>query len=567
MKKILLVGNPNVGKSAIFSRLTGTKVLISNYPGSTVEFSQGKMKISDEEYMVIDVPGTYSLEPNSEAEKVAVNILKEISDNDIIINVLDSTNLERNLHLTLQLIKLKKPMIIVLNIWDDTKHLGIEIDVEKLEQILNIPVIHTIAVIGDGVKNLADKIIKAKISAYNFESTKIWQNIGEIIENVQKITHRHHTFLERLSDVLIKPLTGIPIALIMLGIAFEITRFIGENLITFVLNPFYNNFYAPMIINFINSLNLGFISKILLGSNTEALAGFGVLTTGIYIPLVVVLPYIFSFYLILSLLEDSGYLPRLAVLMDNILHKFGLHGYGTIPIILGLGCKVPAVLATRILETKREKIIATLLILMLAPCMPQSAMIISILAQYGAEYIAFTFGIIILVGLISGYFLNKILKGEVPELFIEIPPIRPIRLNLLAKKMWMRMKGFIYEAIPLIMLGVFIVNIFELLGVINFISTNFGSFITNLLGLPKNLMSVIIFGFLRKDISISLLASYNLTAVQLVISSIFLTLYLPCISTFFVMSQELGLKSAIKISIFTFSFALVLCALLKVFIG
>jgi ferrous iron transport protein B len=189
---------------------------------------------------------------------------------------------------------------------------------QKLENILGVPVVNTVAVIGDGVKSLVEKIEQAKIS--NYEANDIWQNIGEIIGNAQKIYHRHHTFLERLSDILIKPLTGIPIALIILFLSFEITRFIGESLIGYVLDPFYNNFYAPYIIKFVNMLNMDFLTKILLGSNTDAMAGFGILTTGIYIPLVVVLPYIFSFYLILSVLEDSGYLPRLAVLMDNILH-------------------------------------------------------------------------------------------------------------------------------------------------------------------------------------------------------------------------------------------------------
>lgn len=563
MKKILLVGNPNVGKSAIFSRLTGTRVIISNYPGSTVEFYQGHTKINDQLFTVLDVPGTYTLTPASDAEKVAVDMIK---DGDVIVNILDATNLERNLNLTLQLIKLKKPMIVVLNIWDDTEHLGIEIDIQKLEKILNIPVVHTVAVIGDGIKSLADRIMEARISDYDFVDEQIWQNIGTIVNDVQKISHRHHTFSERLSDILIKPLTGIPIALFILFIAFEITRFIGENLILYVLDPVYNNFYAPYIIKLVNIFNVDILTRILLGTNTQAMSGFGVLTTGLYIPLVVVLPYIFSFYLILSLIEDSGYLPRLAVLLDNFMHKFGLHGYGTIPIILGLGCKVPAILATRILETKREKLIATLLILMIAPCMPQSAMIISILARYGFGYIALTFGIIILVGLLSGYFLNKILKGEVPELFIEIPPIRPIKLNLIAKKMWMRMQGFVYDAVPLIIAGVLIINILEILGVINFITNTFGSSITNILGLPKELVSVIALGFLRKDISISLLVPYNLSAGQLVISSIFLTLYLPCIATFFVISKEAGLKNALKIATSTFIVSLTLCGILNIFI-
>jgi ferrous iron transport protein B len=559
-RKILLVGNPNVGKSAVFSRLTGTKVIISNYHGSTVEYSIGQTKINNETFDVLDAPGTYSLNSEIEAEKIAVNML---NDADIIINVIDSTNLERNLNLTLQVIKLKKPMIVVLNIWDETKHHGIEINIKKLEKTLNVPVVNTTAVIGEGITNLVQKINEAKISNYDFNDKELWQNIGQIINSVQKITHRHHTVLEKISDILIRPLTGIPLALMILFICFEITRFIAENLISYVLNPLYNNFYAPGIIKFVNMFNKTILNHIFLGTNTEAMSGFGILTTGVYIPLVVVLPYIFSFYLILSIVEDSGYLPRLAVLLDNLLHKVGLHGYGTIPIILGLGCKVPAVLATRILESKREKLIATLLILLIAPCMPQSAMIIAILAKYGIGYIALVFGIIILVGLLSSYFLNKILKGEVPELFVEIPPIRLVRINLLAKKMWMRMRGFVFEAIPLIILGILIINIFELLGVINFISNNLGNVLTEILGLPKELISVIIFGFIRKDISISLLMPYNLSAGQLVISSIFLTLYLPCISTFFVIVQELGIKTALKIIFYTFTIALIICGILR----
>lgn len=562
MKKILLVGNPNVGKSAVFSRLTGTKVLISNYPGSTVEFTQGNITIENNDFFIVDVPGIYSLEANSVAEKVAVNMINDSDAGDIIINVLDATNLERNLNLTLQLLQLKKPMIVVLNIWDDTKHLGIEIDVKKLQKILNVPVVTTVAVIGDGMKKLHDVILSAKTS--NYKVTDIWQNIGEIIVEVQKIYHRHHTLSERFSDLLLKPLTGIPIALVVLLLAFSMTRFIGENLINLFLEPLYKDLYAPAIIGLVSACHVDFLIRILLGTNTDAMVGFGVLTTGIYIPLVVVLPYVFSFYLILSLLEDSGYLPRLAVLLDNTMHRFGLHGYGTIPIILGFGCKVPAILATRILESKREKLIATFLILMIAPCMPQTAMIISILARYGIGYILLVFGIIVLVGLTSGYFFNKILRGDVPELFIEIPPLRKIRLNLFVKKMWLRMKGFIYDAIPLIMLGILLINILEVIGVVDFISKNFGHVITNIIGLPRELVSVIIFGFLRKDISISLLAPYHLTAMQLVVSSIFLTLYLPCVSTFFIIARELGVKNALKISVFTFSFSLILCGALSI---
>jgi len=560
MKKILLAGNPNVGKSAVFSRLTGTRVLISNYPGSTVEYSQGQVDIGGIEYAVIDVPGTYSLSAESDAEKVATDMLGE---GDIIVNVLDSTNLERNIFLTMQLLKLRKPMVIVLNIWDDTKHLGIKIDADKLSEILNVPVITTVAVIGVGITRLKDAIPSARVSDYDLGGDDIWKHIGSIIGSVQSISHRHHTFLERLSDILIKPVTGIPIAGLILMLSFEFTRFIGETLISAVLDPLYLKFYAPFVIRLVSTSDSSMLSTLLLGADTNAMSGFGILTTGVYIPLVVVLPYIFSFYLVLSVLEDSGYLPRLAVLLDSVMHKFGLHGYGTIPVILGLGCKVPAILATRILEKRREKLLATVLILLTAPCMPQTAMIISILLEHGASYIALTLGIIIFMGLISGYLLNKLLKGDAPELFIEIPPIRKLRPNMLLKKMWLRMKGFVLEAIPLIMLGVLIVNICEMSGLIGYISAHYGRSVTWILGLPEDAFPVILFGFLRKDVSISLLAPYGLNAAQLVVSCVFLTLYLPCISTFFVISRELGLKSALKISAFTFTVSLLLGGLLN----
>lgn len=563
MKKILLIGNPNVGKSVIFSRLTGVNVIVSNYPGTTVEFTKGYAKIDNEIFEIIDTPGTYSLIPTSDAEKIALKLLKR---GDVIINVVDATNLERNLNLTLQLLKQDKPLIVALNLFDETKHLGIEIDVQKLEEILGIPVVPTVAITGEGIKELTERLKEAKTKTYDYNEEERWQKVGEIVKEVQKITHRHHTFLENLADATIKPVTGIPIALIILCLTFYITRFIGENLIQYFLEPLYSNFYAPNIIKFIKSLNINWLEKILLSQKPEAMEGFGVLTTGVYIPFVGVLPYIFSFYLVLSLLEDIGYIPRLAVLLDIFLHKIGLHGYGTVPIILGLGCKVPAMVSTRILETKREKIIATILIILIAPCMPQSAMIISLLSKYGVKYIGITFCVIAFVGILSGYFLNKILKGETPELFAEIPPLRVIKINILFKKLWMRLRSFIYEAVPLIIFGIFIVNIFEISGLVNILSKTLGPITVKILGLPSKIIPVIVFGFLRKDVSIALLSPYNLTPEELVVSSVFLTLYLPCISTFFVILKEQGLKDTFKILIFVFSIALSISSLLNLII-
>ncbi|MCK5656082.1 MAG: 50S ribosome-binding GTPase, partial [Candidatus Aureabacteria bacterium] len=235
MKKILLMGNPNVGKSAVFSRLTGIHVIASNYPGTTVGFTQGTMKIGNEEAVLIDVPGTYGLEATSKAEKIAIEMLK---DGDVVINVVDATNLERNLHLTLHLLERNIPVIIALNVWDDAKHKGITIDVKKMEDLLGVPVVPTVAVTGEGIKDLLSRVPQAcnpEIPRRSEEEK--WTEAGRILDKVQSLRHRHHTVLEVIGDASVKPLSGIPIAILIMFAAFKIIRFIGEGLIGNVFEP------------------------------------------------------------------------------------------------------------------------------------------------------------------------------------------------------------------------------------------------------------------------------------------------------------------------------------------
>jgi len=543
------MGNPNVGKSVVFSRLTGVGVISSNYPGTTVEFVSGSMKVGDQKVDVVDVPGTYSLEPTNPAEKVALELLNDaVGDKGVVVvNVLDATNLERNLNLTLQLLKKDILLIVVLNLWDETKHTGITINIGKLEAILGIPVVPTVAVTGERIKELIGRLNEAKKSIYEYEDAEKWHEVGKIIEQVQTVRHRHHTFWEMLGDLTIKPVTGIMIALVILAATFYVIRLIGEGLINILLDPLFNNLYLPFIARIVSLIPVPFIRALLLGTTPNVLESFGLLTTALYIPLVVVLPYLFGFYLVLSFLEDWGYLPRLAVLLDSIFHRLGLHGYSAIPIILGLGCKVPAMLATRILETRREKVIAVALIMMSAPCMPQTAMIVSLVMPHGAGYVALIFGILIVIAALTGFFLNKLLRGETPELFVEIPPYRIPRLSILFRKVWLRLSTFFIEAIPLIILGVFFIGILEQLKVINALSVILGAPLEYILGLPPQTALVMISGFLRKDVSIALLAPYNLGPEQLVIACIFLVLYLPCCATFFTMARELGWRDALRI--------------------
>lgn len=541
------MGNPNVGKSAVFSRLTGINVIMSNYAGTTVEFKKGLMKFKGKTVEVIDVPGTYSLNPTNEAEKVAVEMLKQ---GDLVINVIDATNLERNLFLALQLLEKNIPMVIALNFWDETKHIGIDIDVKKLEKLLKIPIVPVTAITGEGVKKLVTKLSKARSPRVKSCSEKQrWAKLGRIIDQVQKVRHKHHSFLERLGDASVNPFTGIIIALIVLFLSFEVIRFIGEGLINYVFDPLFS-LYTPLMMKLSEFLGQNFIHDILIGTlingEIEYSQSMGLLTTGLYVPIVMVLPYVFSFYLVLGFLEDSGYLPRLAIMVDNIMHKLGLHGFAIIPMLLGLGCNVPGALATRVLESKRQRFIAATLMAIAIPCMAQIAMIIGLVGKYGASALWIVFFTLFMVWLILGLVMNKFLKGGSPELFLEIPPYRFPYLNAILKKLWMRTKGFLREAIPYLLLGVFIINIAYSLGIISFIGEYTAPITVNVLGLPESAVGALVAGFLRKDIAVGMLLPLSLTVKQAIIASVVLTMYFPCIAAFVVLTRELGVKGMIK---------------------
>ncbi len=547
--KILLMGNPNVGKSVIFSRLTGVRVIASNYPGTTVSYTRGFMKLGEETVEVIDVPGTYTLEPTSEAEEIAAQML---DSGDLVINVADATNLERNLYLTLQLLERNIPVIVALNIWDDTEHRGIHIDLDKLRELLGVPVIPTVAVTGQGIKELVENIPKAVSPDIPVRShDERWAAVGSITDQVQRITHRHHTWLERLGDASVKPLTGGIIALAVLVSAFLVVRFIGESLIGYVLEPLFDNLWAPVMLRLSDLLGgTGFFHNVLIGKiiggEVNFVESLGLLTTGLYVPFAMVLPYIISFYLVLGLLEDVGYLPRLAVLMDTLMHRLGLHGYAIIPSMLGLGCNVPAILATRILESQRERFIAATLISIAIPCAALQAMIFGLVGQHGGQYVAIVYGTLFIVWVILGVILNRFVKGFSPELLIEIPPYRLPPWRTVLQKLWMRSSGFLKEAIPIILGAVLVINILYVLGIFDAIANFAAPVVTGLLGLPKEAVTAIVIGFLRKDVALGMLAPLALSAKQLVVGSVVLAMFFPCIAAFVVLLRELGVINMLK---------------------
>jgi len=547
--KILLMGNPNVGKSVIFSRLTGVHVISSNYPGTTVSYTRGFMKIGDEVAEIIDVPGAYTLEPTCKAEEIALEMLKT---GDIVINVADVTNLERNLYLTLQLLERNIPVIVACNMWDDTAHCGIDIDLDQLRDLLGVPVTPTSGLTGQGIKELVDNISQANSPARpQLSRDERWSFVGKIIDQVQRIEHRHHRWFERLEDASVKPLKGSIIAVIVLTLSFMIIRFIGENLISRVFDPIFDNLWLPVLTKLSSVMGGGgFLHDIIIGKlisgNIHFVESFGLLSSGLYVPFAMVLPYIVSFYLVLGFLEDTGYLPRLAVLLDTTLHRLGLHGYAIIPTMLGFGCNVPAIMATRVLESKRERFIAATLVSIAIPCASAQAMIFGLVGKEGGQYVAIVYGTLFLVWIILGVILNRILKGLSPELLIEIPPYRIPPLRIVFHKLWHRSRGFLKEAVPIILSAVLVINILFVLGVFDYIANFTAPVVTGILGLPKESVTAMVVGFLRKDAALGMLALLPLTAKQLVVGSVVLTMFFPCIAAFVVLYRELGLVGLAK---------------------
>ena len=551
-KRLLLVGNPNVGKSALFTRITGVHAVSSNYPGTTVGFLEGLYRRGDEEWRVIDVPGAYTLSPTNEAEEVAQRMVDEGAD--VIILVLDATALERNLFLAFQTMERRLPVVVALNMVDEARHKGINIDVDELERLLGVPVVPTVAVTGEGINRLLDRLPEANpggVLLPDQEERTVpgkddrWSAIGGIIERVQRVSHRHHTLLDKLEDASVDSFWGLLIGLIVIAGSFASIRFLGEGVIEKVLDPLFEAWLLPLNERVSTLLGgEGALHDIVVGHLIDGSIDFeqslGLLSTGLYVPLVMVLPYVTAFYLVLGLLEDFGYLPRLAVIFDALLHRMGLHGFAIVPSLLGLGCNVPGILATRVLDSDRERFIAATLISVAIPCAGLQAMIIGTVGDLGVEWVLMVYATLIASWLILGRILHAFLPGFSPELIVEIPPYRIPSFKSLWIKLWMRVRGFLIEAVPLVLVGILVIGLLETTGVTALLSRLLAPVFNGLLGLPPEASAPILLGILRKDVAMGLLGALGLTPVQLIVATVTLSMTFPCVATFIVLWRELG---------------------------
>ncbi|MBU9721232.1 MULTISPECIES: ferrous iron transporter B [Bacillaceae] len=545
-KRVLLMGNPNVGKSVIFSALTNKAVMTANYAGTTVSAYKGNL-IGVDDIEVIDVPGIYSLDATSEAEMAAVKMYEEKTD--LVVCVLDATNLERNLKLGLELRKKQCPVIYLLNMCDIAERKGIRIDKKKLEERLQAPVIPTVAVRRAGFQRLfllIKKYLKDPGSypySINASFTTSIEEISYIAESVQERIEPQPSKIDRWEKWTLQPLTGVPIALIVVILSLGFVVGVGKAIRAVLLLPLLNNYYVPFVESLAGLLvsDESMIYQILVGE-------FGVLIKGIEWPFALILPYVILFYIVLSILEDSGYLPRLGVLIDGVFKKIGLHGGSVIPVTMGYGCAVPAIIGTRASSSRKERIIIASLVTLAVPCIAQTGAFIALLGDHSILLLFAIFLVSFFIMFISGTILNRKISGVLEPTLIEVPNLLMPSKQALWRKVWMRTKHFMIEAeIPMI-IGILVAALTIETGVLNYFSVILEPVVVSWLGLPPEASVALVLGVIRRELAVLPLLGMDLTVNQMFVGALIALLYLPCMSVFFVLIKEFRIRIAATIT-------------------
>ena len=632
--RIALAGQPNSGKSTIFNNVAGYKAITSNFPGKTVKYTLSKVNFFGETFEIVDLPGTYSLTSFDLAELEARKYLLQ-GNADVVINVIDASMLSRSLEFTLQLLELNLPLVLCLNMHDEAIRKGITIDIKKLSKILGIPVVLTVAVKGKGIKKLfstayklGEKKEKGKALNYSKDVEKVIKQLSlkmmnrkivrgfnipirllalkclendsyfmkiieeqdkdlfkeiihfqnqlsethdrpsdvvisserhslsmNIFEAVASVARPHIKLIDRLDNILMHPLFGYIFLVLILYLFFNLVFNVGKMVEEPLLDYFYR--IIPLIGKSISSETLLFsiISGIIQG-----LAG----------GIAIVLPYLFPFLFGLAILEDLGYLPRIAFLLDAFLHKIGLHGKAIIPFILGYGCTVPAIMATRILESERDRFIASVLATMI-PCAARMTIIFALVAFYISPQAALAIYILnIIVIIISGKILSRLLPEITPGMILEIPAYHTPSIKVVLAKTWLRMKEFIFIAWPLLIVGSTVLSLLQYYKT-DMLINNFFSPLTSLLGLPLVVGTTLVFGILRKELSMLMLiqaiGTTNVIAVmsttQIMTFTIFVIFYIPCVATIAVLWKEIGSKRTLFTIAFTSILAIILATITR----
>ncbi len=632
--EIALAGNPNVGKSALFSRLTGVGVISSNYPGTTVEFSEGKAKFMGSTITVIDLPGTYSLAGNTDDERVATDLLFERRPGTVIA-VLDTTRLERNLVLLFELIESGYHVVASLNMYDEMRRSGRDVDVARLERILMVPAIPTVATKGEGVDSLLftsvqlrgrskfkvryDSHIEAmirRLSALLREedwpmplravSLRLLTGDRRVVgkaspEAVKASESMREEFLKEhgedivvhierdrfgeagriasevvgeaagrkreeglLSDLTLRPSTGIPILIAVLAAVFLVLVFVGGALEGLLVGAYTDAFRAPF-----EEFRDGLSSGLARGA-----------AEGVYLSveamLALVIPYIMVFYIMLALLEDTGYLVRVVSLLDGVMHRLGLHGRAVIPMVVGFGCNVPAILATRAMGSRRERLILATLITIAVPCSAQTAIIIGTVGNYAG--VLWALAIYLVLGailVVLGFAMHRTIRFEPTGLFVEIPDLRVPSASETLRKTYLRVKEFLTIAFPLLLGGSIVLEMLMAEGVLQRLIEPSEAVMMAVLGLPGVVVVALIFGILRKEMALQMLMvlfgtsnlALHLSPEQMFTFALVMAVFMPCLAAFAVMLKEFGLRNTALVTAGSIGLAIALGAASKLLLG
>jgi len=612
---IVLAGNPNVGKSVIFGLLTGKYVTVSNYPGTTVEVSSGNLTVEGKKILLVDSPGVNSFIPMSEDEKVTRDILlSERSEN--IVLVADSKNLKRALMLLIQIAEMELTCILVLNMEDEAKARGIDIDYRRLEEMLGISVIGTVAPQRKGISKLRESLLQSRtpdvpatydkvIEEYigkispllpeahiarramalmilaGDESLRTWfaANIDpktiDVIEDLRdeaqaklkapisglisgariaaadRIVHAVQQRYEPDSGHIARwlgkwtmhPVWGIFFLFLSLFCFYEfVGKFGAGTLVDFFQSVVFETYLNPAVEKSIKALvPSAFIQDFFVGQ-------YGLFTMALTYAVAIILPITATFFVAFGFLEDSGYLPRIAVLTNSAFSKIGLNGKAVLPMVLGLGCGTMATMTTRILETKRERLIATFLIALAVPCSAQLGVILGMLGPYSMKVAAWWIGTVLAVLLLAGTITSRVLPGSKADFFLEIPPIRMPRMGNILMKTLGRIEWYLKEAVPLFVLGTLILFVLDKTHLLHRIEDAASPLVVKFLGLPREATTAFILGFLRRDYGAAGLFELSkkglLNENQIIVSIVTLTLFIPCLASFFMIIKERGMRTS-----------------------
>ncbi len=621
---IALAGNANVGKSVIFNFLTGLHQHIGNWPGKTVEKAEGTLYFKGYLIDIVDLPGIYSLSTFSLEELISREYIA-FEKPDVVINVVDASVLERNLFFTLQLMELEAPMILALNQVDIAAKKGVEIDHENLEKILGIPVVPTVAIKGIGVYGLLERAIEvveqggANPSRIEY-GKEIEDEIGKLTELIvetgpryparwtaikllerdeeieKEVRKKNPEILEKSKDLAreIEKVHGHSCSTVVTSERYETARCIVAQVqkikprVEMTITERIHELTTHRVLGYLSMAGVlllmfgsifmfgGLVSEYLSGflyglePTVQMILGVGIvkeliwggIIEGAIAGITVALPYIAPFYLALYFLEDSGYLSRIAFLMDAAMHKIGLHGKAFIPVMLSFGCNVPACLGCRIMETERERLLA-IFVVTLVPCAAVTVVVLGLVGRFlGVQWALALYITDLAIVFMLGRIAFKALPGEPTGLIMEMHEYRIPHLRTVVSQTWFRLSEFIKMALPLIVISSLVIRLVEILGYWEPIVTFMYPITVGWLGLRSEMGIPLLFGILRKELTLIMLATLlgpnlaTLTTSQMIVFALVVMLYIPCVATIAALVRETGWRKAALIAVFEVLFAL-----------